>query len=234
MKYSVVFIVFVVFSCAIVSGQSNKRTSAHVLSQTLQNGRLSNSEADLYFEFPEGKMLMYNSYPDNFIFISNPLGEARIYYPAKNQVIVQANNLLTSQNNNLYHFLSNQSYDLGLGKLGFIILDSGQEESYFVTHWQAPARMLDQIDKIKLVHENLLPVHADYSNIQGNSILKVYYDDYKDVHGSQLPSVITEIVFLPGGDSLIKRMQYSDFRSGSEVDESKYKFVIPDDAKILK
>lgn len=217
-----------------VNAQSNKKISIHLLAQTLQDENATKAEADLYFEFPEGRILMYHSYPENFVFISNKLGEARLYYPDKNQLVIRANNIFTSQNNNLYYFLSNQTYDLGLEALGFKIIDNKQDDSYFITNWQAPAHIINQVNQIKLVHQNLLPVHADYTGLKGKSVLKVYYDDYKDIGGSQIPSLITEIIFLPNGDSIIKRMQYSDFKSGSAVDNSKFNFTIPDDAKLIK
>lgn len=222
------------FILTTAKAQSGKKVSTHMLSQTLNKGKVSNTEADLYFQFPEGIILMYYSYPEEFVFLSNPLGEARLYHPDKNQVVIRANDMLASQNNNLYFFLSNQTYDLGLEGLGFRIIDNEQDDSYFITNWQAPAQLLKQVDKIKLVHKDLLPVHADYLGSKGNSVLKVYYENYKKVSGSQVPSLITEIIFMPNGDSIIKRMQYSDFKYGSAVDISKFNFTIPDDAKVIK
>ncbi len=177
---------------------------------------------------------MYNMAPEEFVFLSNPLGEARIYHPRQNQVVILANEMLTSRNNNLYHFLTNQTYDLGLQHMGFSIIDSKEEESYFITRWQAPVHLLKQVNQIELVHENLLPIHAAYTDTKGDLVLKVYFEDFKQVYDSQVPGIITEIVYLPTGDSLIKRMQFSDYKTGDAIDSRRFEFVIPADAKVIK
>ena len=219
-----------------ISGQAQKqkRISTHMLSQTLQDGKVITAEADLYLEFPSGQILMYNYFPEEFIFISNPLGEARLYQPKQKKMTIKANEALTSRNNNLYYFLINQTYDLGFKELGFSIVGSKADNEAFVTIWQAPVHLLKQVDKIELVHENLLPIYAGYTNTKGEVVLKVYFENFVQVYESQVPSLITEIVFLPEGDSLIKRMQYSDYRFGENCDPEKFTLEIPDDVQVIK
>jgi hypothetical protein len=166
--------------------------------------------------------------------MSNPLGEARMYNPEKNQVVIKANELFTSRNQNLYYFITNQTYDLGLESLGFKVISNEQEGQYFITNWQAPDHLTHQVNTIKLVHENLLPIHADYRNIVGESVLKVFFESYKVVSSSQLPEIITEIVYTPGQDSLITRFKYSDYKWGNAVADSSFEFSIPENAEIIK
>ncbi len=214
--------------------QKQKRISTHLVTQTLQKGKLVKAEADLYFEFPSGQVLMYSYAPEEFVYISNPIGETRLYKPREKKIIVKASEILTSRNNNLYYFLVNQTYDLGLKELGFTITGSRYEGEVFITSWQAPLHLIDQVNKIDLVHENLLPIYAEYFNTKGETILKVYFDKFVKVYDSRVPALITEIAFMPDGDSLIKRMQYNDYRFGDACDSTKFNLEIPEDVKIIK
>ena len=74
-----------------LQAQSNKRVCMHMKSQTMQKGQVLTTEADQYFLFPEGKIISFFESPEEYIFISNTLGEARIYRPRQNQVILQSN-----------------------------------------------------------------------------------------------------------------------------------------------
>jgi len=235
MKTRISLIILLILLLTVQSqAQKQKRVSTHLRTQTLQDGKVITAEADLYFEFPSGQILMYNYFPEEFIFISNPLGESRLYQPKQNKIIIKANEALTSRNNNLYYFLINQTYDLGFKELGFSIINSTSDNEAFITTWQAPLHLLKQVDKIELVHENLLPIYAEYKNTDGETVLKVYFEDFVKVYNSQVPAMITEIVFLPKGDSLIKRMAYTDYRFGENCDSEKFNLLIPDDVQIIK
>ena len=226
---------FLMFFISVhIDAQQQKRISTHLFTQTLQQGKVITAEADIYFEFPSGQTIMYSYIPEEFIYISNPLGETRLYKPKEKKMIVRANEILTSQNNNLYYFLINQTYDLGFKDLGFTIVGSKYEGEDFVTTWQAPVQLLDQVDKIDLVHENLLPIYAGYKNSDGKIVLKVYFESFSQVYDSKIPALITEIVYLPKGDSLIKRMHYTDLRFGEDCDSTKFNIEIPADVQIIK
>lgn len=213
---------------------AQRKVSLHMETQTLQKDKVVRSEAEIFFKFPEGEIVMKEIYPDQNIYLSNPLGEVRLYDPKKNRVIIKANEMFTSKNHNLYYFLTNQTYDLGMESLGFKIVNTETEEGYFITYWQAPVELTTQINQIKLVHENMVPIFADYLNLKGQSVLKVYFDHYQPVSSTQIPASITEIIYLPEGDSIIKRTLYNDIKWDSSVDENRFKIVIPEDAEIIK
>lgn len=237
-KHQIILLVFFLCSTFLsgsnVYAQNQRQVCLHMKSQTLQKGKVITNEADQYFTFPEGKIITYFQQPDENIFISNPMGEARIYNPSQNKVVIKSNELFTTKNNSLYFFLTNQIYDLGLKGMGLKVYDSEDDGQFLITRWQAPAHMLENVDKIELVHENLLPIYSSYQNTKGEITLKVYFEDFSVIDGSQIPNRITEIVFLPGGDSIIKRTDYSEIKSGSECDQEKFNFTIPGDAIISK
>lgn len=228
------FVLFTLLFFIVMPSFAQRKVSLHMETKTLQNNKVIRSEAEIFFKFPEGDMVLKEIFPDQNIYMSNPLGEARLYNPEKNQLVIKANEMFTSRNQNLYYFLTNQTYDLGLESLGFKIIKSEPEDDYFVTWWQAPDQLTGQVNQIKLVHKNMVPIHADYLDIKGNSVLKVYFDHFENVASSQVPANVTEIIFLPEGDSLIKRTQYSDMKWDAGVDESRFEIVIPDDAEIIR
>lgn len=213
---------------------AQQKVSVHMESKSLQKNKVVRAEADLYFKFPEGNIVMIQTFPEHNIYMSNPLGEARLYNPDKNQLIIKADEMFTSRNQNLYYFLTNETYDLGLEHLGFRVISSEQEDSYFVTNWQAPDHLTAQVNQIKMVHENLQPIFADYLNMKGESVLKVYFSDFREVSGSQIPTRVTEIVFLPEGDSVVKKIEYSDIKWDAQVDQAKFEFTIPENAKVIR
>jgi hypothetical protein len=217
-----------------MQAQNKKRICMHMKSQTLQKGKIMTSEAEQYFLFPEGIVINYIDEPDEYVFISNTFGEAKIYRPDRNQLILKSNELLASNNNSLYYFLTNQTYDLGFKDLGLTVFDSEEDGDYLVTRWQAPPRMLHQVDKIELVHENQVPIYSCYRNTEGQITLKVYFEDFSVIEGSQVPKRITEIIYLPEGDSIIKRTDFSNVRSDGACDKEKFNFKIPEDAVISK
>ena len=215
-------------------GQDTKRICLHMTSQTLQSDKLITTEADQYFLFPEGRIISYFQTPEEYVFVSNILGESKIYRPKQNQLILRSAGIFTTKNNSLYYFLTNQTYDLGFKDLGMQVYDSEEDGDYLITRWQAPARMIHQVDKIELVHENLLPVYSKYTNTDGEVTLKVYFEDFSIVQGSQMPKRITEIIYLPQGDSIIKRTDFTRINFGSGCNQDKFNFTVPEDAVITK
>ena len=227
----IIILILLLNMSTVASAQKSKQICIHMKSQTLQNGKVLTTEADQYFSFPEGNIISYFQRPEEYVFISNPLGEAKIYRPTQNTVIIQSRELFTTKNNSLYFFLTN---DLGLRNLGLKVFDSEEDGQILITRWQAPPQMLNQVDKIELVHENMLPIYSSYKNTKGETTLKVYFEDFVIIEDSQIPKRITEIVYLPQGDSLIKRTDYSDIKSGTDCDLEKFNFTIPENAKITK
>lgn len=228
-----------IFSCLITFpglgfSQSSQRVSATSMTETLQQGKLIRINSELYFEIAEGKIISWNHQPEESVYISNPLGEAQIYYPGNNTVLIRKDPAYSSKNHTLYQFINNQHYDLGLNEMGFTVISTRDEKDLVITTWQAPTHMLQQVDKIELVHQGFLPLYAAYKNTRGETILKIYYSDFNPVVHTMLPGRVTEIIFTTPTDSVIRRTTYANFRSGGDIDRKGFDFRIPADAKELK
>jgi len=224
-----------IYPVASLSAQGvHRQVSLKSLTETIINGKVSKSKADIYYEFPSGRIITMNTEPEKYVYIANTLGEAKIYYPAKNVVVLRNDATFSARNNNLYYFFANRVNDLGLQDSDFKSSSVKQEESYTITTWQAPVKLLAQVDKIDLVHENMLPVYSEYRNTKGAITLKVYYSDFRKIYESMVPMRVTEIIYLNHPDSTIRRTTYSDVRTGSQADRAGFDFTIPTNARIEK
>jgi len=213
---------------------ANRRVSVSSYTETIINGKISKSRANIYYEFPSGRIITMNTEPEKFVYITNTLGEAKIYYPAKNTVILRNDPTFSTRNNNLYYFFTNRLNDLGLQDSDFKVSGVRQDQEFTITTWQAPVKLLQQVDKIDLVHENMVPIFTEYRNTKAQCTVKVYYSDFQPVYESMIPLRVTEVIFSSKPDSTIRRTTYSNIRTGNTADLAGFEFVIPENAKIEK
>ena len=217
-----------------VCQRSHKRISMESTTQTLQQGKSSTSTSEIFVELPEGKIINFSKTPEEFIYISNPLGEAQIYYPRENKVMIGQNEVFSSKNHSLYYFLTNQTFDMGLRELKFSQTANRNDGSFVVSTWQAPLPLIKQVDQVDLVYEGLLLIYSEYRNTSREVTLKIYYSDFQKVFESMIPGTITEIIFTPDHDSIVRRTRFDGIRTGNNVNEKGFLFKIPENATVVK
>ncbi len=211
-----------------------ERISLKMIQKRLFKDKYLNVEANIYYNFENGKMITNYIYPENYIFISNKYGETKIYYPDKNQVEIKVDEMLSSENNLLFYFTSNQTYDMGLKSLKFKINETHFEEDLMITLWSPPTELLEKINKIKIVHKDYLPIYTAYFNNKNQITKKIFYSKYENFTKFSIPCLITEFNFLENGDSTVSKIIYSDIKIGRDANGNLFDFEIPSDAKILK
>ena len=214
-------------------GQAVKNyVSIHLKNETYQNGRLLTYESDYYFNTETGELVVHGKLPQDHIQITNRLGEVKLYYPQKNSVSLQQNDFYSTQNELIYYFLSNNYYDLGLAGEGFSISDTHMDGEYQVVTWNAPVGM-KIVAKVEMVFKNGQPVYAAYFNFNNHIIRKIYYYDYEVYSNFMMPMKITQISYIAGGDSVIRRNTWSALKTSVLPTSDYFNFKIPDDAKVL-
>jgi hypothetical protein len=209
----------------------NHRLSVRMESKRLFNGKVAIVKADLFFKYTEGTLIMHYFYPTDYLFITNNKGEVKMYFPDKNEVVSQQNQIFASDNDALYFFLSNQVNDLGLKEMGYSVMATRFEEGITITDWLPPSWQIGKISKVELAHENSLPIYTAYYNEKNKAIRKVYFSNYFMSSAAALPQRITEIEYLPTGDSIISRKIYSDIKFDLNSSSEYFDFKIPADAK---
>ncbi|HEX3008069.1 MAG TPA: hypothetical protein VHO90_10680 [Bacteroidales bacterium] len=211
------------------------RLSVHLESKRLHKGQVITTIADMYFKNSDGSLVVHYIKPNDYVFITNAVGEAKVYYPDKNEVIVSQNDLFSSENDVLYTFLSNRHSDMGLKEGGFTLTSSRKDEkNYLVTTWvpQAPQKSL--VSKIELVHEGFFPIYMSYYGSNGKVYKKTYFSSYYTKGASPFPTQIIEIDYLPKNDSIVSRKRYSDIRINGEANSSYFGYTVPSNAKLIK
>jgi outer membrane lipoprotein-sorting protein len=214
--------------------QSSNNISFHLETSTLSDQKVITVKADVYFRYDEGKMIIHYTYPAEMISITNNKGEAMLYDPKSNSVILKRGLNFSTTNDNIYLFLSERYSDLGLQEMGYKLSSKKKDKGYAVSEWipQNASSKVENADKIILAHENDLPAFmAIYSN--SKLIRKVYYSGYALYGNYFLPNRITEIAYLKN-DSIIQKKQYSGYTIGTAANSPYFSFSIPSNAKIIK
>jgi hypothetical protein len=173
-------------------------------------------------------------YPEEYIFITNANGESKIYYPDVNEVFLAQNEVLSSEKNMLYYFISNQLFDLGIESLGFSLEETSFDDHVQINIWKPLPDMPSKVGKVKLVHEKGIPIYSAYYDKSDIILNKVYFNDYKTIDEFMIPSNIIEISYISDTDSIVSKISYTDIKYGHEAKSDYFDFKIPDDAKIIE
>ncbi len=213
-----------------LNAQSGNYISLKQQTEVLDNGKKMNNEVDLFFDNNKHIITKYYHSSPEFIITSNSLGETKTYYPANNEVGYKQFSELSSKRNLIYYFANNLTDDLGLADEGFNLSSNTYENQFYVTFWKAPS-IMKGIETVKMVFENGLPVYSEYQANKKKIIKKIYYTNYKDFIKFRLPMKIIEISYMPSGDSIINRTQFSNVKVSSSADDKYFNFKIPDNAK---
>ncbi len=230
--YSALIIVIIVTSSFSIH-QSEGRLSLKMESKRVAAGKLVKVNADIFYSYSEGRIVSHYTYPTEYVFLSNNKGEAKIYYPSENKVYLRQSQLFSSENELLFFFTSNQTFDLGLKDLGFNVSESYNEDNILVIKWTPPLQMLEEVSLVEMAYEEHLPIFVAFYDKNGKITKKTYYSDYHDYSNFVLPIKITEIVYGEKGDSIVSRKTFSDIKVDAEADDSYFNFSIPANARII-
>ena len=226
------FLVIIVTGSAFLVPVS--QISMKVTTRVLTKGKSISSEGELFYRAGNGSLVTRFITPQEYLVITNAVGEFSIYQLAENTVTQAKGKDYSSENSFLYYFLRNKTFDMGLGSSGFRLRNTRTEDKLLVTTWDPPLELAGNITQVELVHENHRPIYMGFIGPKGRPAQKVYYTRYEQVGDVALPTFITEIQFTAKGDSSITRRTYSGFRINSEVDTKWLDFRIPMDAKVVK
>ncbi len=202
-------------------------------SQHLQGGKRMDVRGELFYQSHNGRLLTRYSSPVQQLIITNNKGELSVYSEKDNTIYRDHGLEYSSENNLVYYFLSGRLQDLGLRELGFDLVETEFPGGMVKTTWSPPASMAHLFHRIELVHEDFIPIYAGYYDAGKAMVKKIYYTDYQHFPGIVFPTTITEFNYLPGGDSIVNRLKFSDIRLNKEADSPWFNFVIPDDAKLI-
>lgn len=217
-------LVFASFKTATI-----EKLMMNMQSQSLHKGKVVNVEAELFFDAYTGQLITRYIEPAGQIMVTNSKGELAIYDESENTVSFRQGAEYSTETNMIQFFLQGKTQDLGLEDFGFQLMSTEFEDNLVVTEWFPPASLYGLFNRIKLVHEDFLPIYVAYYDAQRNLAKKVYYSEYESLGDVFLPGLITEFNYV-GNDSIISRMRFSDIETNYQAQSPWFDFQIPEDA----
>lgn len=211
----------------------NNRISISMESKTLSNGKVLTINADIFYDHSQKTMITHYAKPNDYYFITNSKGEAKVYNPTTNEVYLEQGIQYNTNQTLFYYFMSNQIYDLGLKDLGFKITDTKFKDGMQITTWFSPPTLAETVSKVELVHENYLPIYLGYYDKNGKLTKKIYYYNYSDDVSIKFPLKVVEFNYLISGDSIVNKIAYSNLKIGNQDTNKDFEFKIPENAKII-
>ncbi len=210
-----------------------ERIMMRMESQSLHKGKRVDVRAELYYQSLDGRLVTKYVSPVTHIMVTTNKGEVAIYDEAEHTVYREQSLDYSTDNHLIYYFLSGRIQDLGLRQIGFELAETGFVDDLVKTTWFPPNSLWHLFSRIELVHENHLPIYAGYYDSHKNLVKKVFYTDYQNYSEVILPTTITEFNYLPGNDSIVNRIRFSDIKINREASSPWFQFRIPEDAKVL-
>lgn len=232
-KLLLFFCLLVIFAMTGFRQLGVDRIMMQMESQSLHKGKRVDVRADLFYESLSGRLLTKYHSPVEHVMIATNKGELAIYNESDNTVYREQSMDYSSENNLIYFFLSGKLQDLGLRQLGFELIDTEFIDGLVKTSWFPPATLYHLFGRVELVHENHLPIYAAYYDANKKLVKKVYYTDYQMYPDVILPATVTEFNYLPGNDSIVNRLRFSDIRINHQANSPWFNFKIPVDARVL-
>lgn len=205
---------------------------AHMRVRSAQSGYLKTVEADLYYSL-DGRLVSFYEIPVSYVVIGNSKGEVQVYNPGKHTVYQDRNPVFSTENSQVYFFLQNRKYDLGLTAMGFTNVNTTFEDGLMVTEWAPPAEAAGQLLRIKMVHEGPNPIYLEYQSPEEQVIKKIYFYNYRPVGNQEFPQAMTQIDYFEDRDSLLTKTEFTDFRLDNDVDQERLNFEVPADAQLI-
>jgi len=210
-----------------------QKVSMQMVTRIAQGGGMRTMKATLYFT-ADGKMASHYTEPEPFLVTNNTKGEIMMYDFGRNTVTRKQNYLLNTESNQLFFFLEKSRADMGLAAMGFRLTETKFAEGLKITVWTPPMQLAKDISKVELAHDKGNPVFLGYFDQRGKAISKMYLYQYQYVAGIQFPAAVSQISHISDADSIVSKTQYSNFKSGGEVDETYLRFQIPANAKVVQ
>ena len=226
-----IFFIFFILFVFPLTFYGQKKVYAEVEVKKISNGKLMTVKKEIYYN-ANGKMIVRFTHPEESYLITNIFGEAKVYNPKVNEVMLVNDDFFSSKSELLYYFLSNKVDDLGLKSLGYSLHGTKTEGTNIVRTY-LPDNPKSNFSKVEMVHENHLPIYCAYYNTKNKITQKIYYSDYQNVSSFFFPSRITEISYIEK-DSIISRMIYSNIKIDNKATSPNFDFTIPSNAKIVQ
>ena len=211
--------------CIVATAQ--KRVQASVEEKTLKDGKVSTVTKRVFSDV-SGRLVTVFYKPLSYYSITNTKGEARVYLPSTNEVVILADPSVSSSLELINIFHTGRQTDMGLIAQGYTLSSSSFDEGYLKRIYATTRQDLPA--EVELVLKDYLPIYLEYRNASGKVLGKTYLSQYDRSRSFVMPGRVTEITYLPQKkDSVVTRTLYTDI--STEGTDPTFDFQVPADAR---
>ena len=209
---------------------AQQRLSVDVEEVSVAEGQKLTITKSVYLNV-DGRMVVEQRRPSRTIWLTNSLGEMKIYNPQKNEVVVAGDKEMSSGRDLVAMFASGAYVDMDLPAFGYAPSGVRREDGLTIKSYEPKGGVGKQgVAKVELVFQNQLPICMLYLDGDGKALRKLYFSRYE--YGRiALPMRVTEVEYTSPTDSLVRLSRYSNLRFGDEAQSEMFDYEIPADAK---
>lgn len=226
-------LVAVLVLAAMKSGGKFEKIQMDMNVRTAHSGKMTQSSAQLHY-LADGRMIANFILPSGYTVINNTKGEVKVYDPVKNTIRQVNDYNLSTESSLISFFVGGQVYDMGLGKMGFVLLKTERKDKLNITSWSAPESMASSLSAVKLVLDDNKPIYIEYMDNKKKVSSKTYFYKYETYENLRFPTAVTVISYLSAKDSMISKTTFTNVKLNAKADSKYFNFTIPANAKLAK
>lgn len=209
-----------------------RQFSVSVESKTLNKGKASVVNKDLFYRVDGNLTARYNAHGEEYYTLSSAFGFTSVYYPASKETTTLPVELYKPEDELLYLFANGSGEDLGMKRFGFELKRTKKDGNHIVRRYE-PKEKGSKTAWVELVlDQQYLPVYCAYYDKKGKLITKTYLSGYTQAGAFVFPLRVTEITYMAEkNDSTIRLDIYKNLQV--DTPNEMFNFHIPSDAKIV-
>ena len=228
MRKSLHGLLAVVFLLLSVQAFGQRRLSADVEVKTVSGKSVVTTTKSVYCA-NNGRLVVCNHRPVEYILETNINGETKIYFPKTKEVMVDNQGLASAKDELLAIFLLGRIEDLGVGLYGYKLQKTEYvEDGLMKKTFKSVDPSMPPFTEI-VYGKDYLPIYSATLTEDGHVQVKVYYSHYETVGYVPFPHRQTQITYNSPKDSTVVRTVYSNIVA--DGDDKMFDFKVPADAK---
>ncbi len=213
-----------------VCGYGQNRLSADVTIRQVHKGKAMRVEKQVYYNM-NGNLVVHYTYPQEYYWVTNSLGESSVYQPKVNEVMVVNDRSMSSEAEYFVQFLSPDYADLGLTRNGFALKGVEREGDNVVKTFLPTNINEKSVKKVVVVCRDGRPIYCAIYGPDDHITRKVYYSKYVTFPKLTFPTSITQISYNAVGDSIIKKEEYKNIKTKDFAPGALFDYKVPAGAK---
>jgi hypothetical protein len=225
---------FFIFAGLLMLGsldlQAQRFFHVDVETKTVAKGKMRKTDKKIYYTKGGDLNILWETNGTSYYSTTSAFGFSQFYYPATNEVVSLAPDMMKASDELLFQFAEFGPDDLGLSREGFFPKSTKKDGDYIVRTFE-PRSSEAVCARVEIAYNSdYLPIYCAYFDKKGKIITKTYLSNYKVEKGFAFPMRVTEISYLKEkNDSTVRLDLYRNLEIDHRTDG--HIFRVPSDAK---